>query len=88
MILSVYIAGNDYESSLNSVGFDGPTPPSDRAADLRELLTNAGININDASNGIWLPRNEEIANPNSFTPHNQTMRQSYFDYLEREFQNV
>ena len=46
-----------------------------RAERLRNLLSQAGVNINDQRNGIWLPRNEDVDNPGAVTPHNQTLRQ-------------
>lgn len=59
-----------------------------RAQRLRNLLSQAGVNINDQRKGIWLPRNEDVDNPGAVTPHNQTLRQTYFDYLEDKFRGA
>ena len=45
----------------------------------------AGItDINIAENGIWLPANDRTFNLDGSTPHNQTFRDSYFEYLRTE----
>lgn len=51
-------------------------------------MNQAGIDINDSQNGIWLPKNEVVNNPGNVTPHNQTFRQTYFDYLEDKFRDA
>jgi hypothetical protein len=33
------------------------------AEEAREILDKAGIGINDAENGIWLPKDSSVANP-------------------------
>jgi hypothetical protein len=59
-------------------------PTSDpRGADLLQLIRNAGIDPNAAVNGIWLPGNSSV--PGSETPHNETMRDSYYQYLHEQF---
>jgi hypothetical protein len=55
-----------------------------RARDLQQLLKECNIDIDGASNGIWLPINESYK-LNNETPHNQTQRDSYFEYLEKQF---
>ncbi len=59
-----------------------------RAQRLRTLLNNAGININDPRNGIWLPRNGAVDNPGAVTPHNQTLTIKYFEYLDDKFRGA
>jgi len=53
-----------------------------RAADLQRLLVNARIDPNWAVNGVWLPQTADLANQGE-TPHNETFRDSYFEYLRR-----
>ena len=54
-----------------------------RATQLRIIVLGAGItDINIAENGIWLPANDRTFNLDGSTPHNQTFRDSYFEYLE------
>ncbi|MFI6303637.1 polymorphic toxin-type HINT domain-containing protein [Amycolatopsis thailandensis] len=59
---------------------------SPKAADARKILDDAGIGINSAENGINLPHNAKSAAAlgSSRTPHNQTFRQSYYDYITDE----
>ncbi|WP_410604236.1 polymorphic toxin-type HINT domain-containing protein [Amycolatopsis sp. lyj-90] len=56
---------------------------SPKAASARKALDDAGIGINDAANGINLPHNAKAATAlgSSRTPHNQTFRESYYDYI-------
>ena len=49
---------------------------------VRQILEAAGIDINDPSNLIWLPKNERVDNPLGRTPHNDTFTNDYFNYLE------
>jgi A nuclease family of the HNH/ENDO VII superfamily with conserved AHH len=58
-----------------------------RGAELQERLREVGIDINEAVNGVWLPKNSDVPN-NGETPHNETFRDSYFDELDRRFENA
>ncbi len=63
-------------------------PVSDPAfANLQQCLATAGIDINDSLNGIWLPHTDNVPNFGE-TPHNETFRDSYQDYLDQKFANV
>jgi A nuclease family of the HNH/ENDO VII superfamily with conserved AHH len=55
-----------------------------RAADIQRLLEDAKIDLNSAANGVWLPQNSSVPNSRE-TPHNETFRDSYFDYLDKAF---
>jgi len=61
-----------------------PTGDS-RSAHLVRLLISAGINIDGQTNGIWLPGNSRSPDVDGSTRHNQTQRDSYFDYLNDQF---
>jgi A nuclease family of the HNH/ENDO VII superfamily with conserved AHH len=58
-----------------------------RGAELQERLREVGIDINEAVNGVWLPKNSNVPN-NGETPHSETFRNSYFRELERRFENA
>jgi A nuclease family of the HNH/ENDO VII superfamily with conserved AHH len=58
-----------------------------RAADIQRLLEDAKIDLNSAANGVWLPQNSSVPNSRE-TPHNETFRDSYFDYLDKAFAGV
>jgi A nuclease family of the HNH/ENDO VII superfamily with conserved AHH len=55
-----------------------------RAADIQRRLQDARIDLNSAANGVWLPQNSSVSNKGE-TPHNETFRDSYFDYLDKAF---
>ena len=87
-----------YGEILIGAGF--PRPNSDhhahhiiprgdaRAEALRQKLHDAGIDINDPTNLIWLPKNEDVDNPLGRTPHSQTYTNDYFNYLDEKFKNA
>ena len=55
-----------------------------RAADIQRRLQDARIDLNSAANGVWLPQNSSVSYKGE-TPHNETFRDSYFDYLDKAF---
>jgi hypothetical protein len=56
----------------------------ERAADLQKFLRKAGINPNDAKNGVWLPTGQQTENVDQALRHESTFRTSYFDMLRAE----
>jgi hypothetical protein len=58
-----------------------------RGAELQERLREVGIDINEAVNGVWLPKNSDVPN-NGETPHNETFRKSYFEELNIRFNDA
>jgi hypothetical protein len=42
-----------------------------QAAEARRILDQAGIGINNAANGIWLPRDTAVPNPFAVDIHSQ-----------------
>jgi hypothetical protein len=48
-----------------------------RAADSRAILNNFGIDINDASNGVFLPSNVKSVNPSNAAVHSRVHTDAY-----------
>ena len=59
-----------------------------RGANVRKILEAAGIDINDPTNLIWLPKNSSVDNPLGRTTHNQTLTNDYFNYLDEQLENA
>ena len=55
---------------------------------LLDKLETWGIDRNSVNNGVWLPRSEEAVPDSGRTGHNETRRDSYARFLEREFRDV
>jgi RHS repeat-associated protein len=54
---------------------------SPRAAAARRALKGAGIGINDARNGVYLPRNSWSANPTGASVHSRIHTDEYYAYV-------
>ena len=56
-----------------------------RAAATRALLQQGGVDINEAANGLFLPKNQAVANayPELGPPHNRIHTDSYYQTLEQ-----
>jgi len=50
-----------------------------QAAEAREILARAGIDINSASNGVFLPRNLSVANPSGAAVHSIIHTNVYYN---------
>ncbi|WP_427153377.1 AHH domain-containing protein [Streptomyces sp. TRM70308] len=55
------------------------TPPKSAAA--RQQLAKFGIDINDASNGVFLPRGSKSANPTGASVHSRIHTNDYYAYV-------
>ena len=60
-----------------------------RAAAARAILEEAGIDIDSAANGIWLPRTSRGGDVNeAFTDHGGVHTNAYFEELTRVLEQV
>ena len=64
-------------------------PGGDRRGDFaRGVLTGAGIDINDAANGVFLPSNVTSANPDGMTVHGGLNTSLYYDILNNRLRGL
>jgi RHS repeat-associated protein len=54
---------------------------SPKAAPARQQLSNVGIDINDARNGVFLPRSSSSPNPTGASPHSRIHTNDYYAYV-------
>ncbi|MFD8230331.1 AHH domain-containing protein [Streptomyces sp. NPDC059696] len=54
---------------------------SPKAAAARQQLAKFGIDINDASNGVFLPRGSTSANPTGASVHSRIHTNEYYAYV-------
>ncbi|MFG3659380.1 AHH domain-containing protein, partial [Streptomyces sp. NPDC047706] len=54
---------------------------SPKAAAARQRLAKFGIDINDASNGVFLPRGSASANPTGASVHSRIHTNDYYTYV-------
>jgi hypothetical protein len=52
---------------------------SPKAASARALLKSFGMDINDADNGVYLPRGSASPNPSGMAVHSRVHTNSYYD---------
>jgi hypothetical protein len=57
-----------------------------RAALSRAILAGAGIDVNSADNGVYLPRNMNVPNPNNEAVHSRIHTDTYYREVERRLQ--
>lgn len=51
-----------------------------RLDNIRQEMVKAGIDPDSVENGVWLPRDETIPNPNAAMPHQKYLHRSEADY--------
>ncbi|WP_340558756.1 polymorphic toxin-type HINT domain-containing protein [Streptomyces sp. GSL17-111] len=56
---------------------------SPKAAAARQRLASFGIDINDASNGVFLPRGSKSANPTGASVHSRIHTNDYYAYVNK-----
>ena len=61
-----------------------------RAAEARELLSEADVDINSPANGVPLPGTSTVSNPNNKAVHRGDLvhSQGYYDYVNSELRSV
>jgi RHS repeat-associated protein len=75
--------------AMNAAGKPEPATPhsphhivagnSPKAAPARAQLDKFGIGVNDAENGVWLPRSSSSPNPNGMSVHSKIHTNEYYD---------
>ncbi|MFJ8041360.1 polymorphic toxin-type HINT domain-containing protein [Kitasatospora sp. NPDC096147] len=78
-------------NALNAAGDLEPATPhsphhivagnSPKAAPARAQLDRFGIGVNDAENGVWLPRGSSSPNPNGLSVHSRIHTNEYYGYV-------
>ncbi|MFE3270833.1 AHH domain-containing protein [Streptomyces sp. NPDC059215] len=78
-------------NALNAAGDLEPATPhsphhivagnSPKAAPARAQLDLFGIGINDAENGVWLPRSSSSPNPNGLSVHSRIHTNDYYNHV-------
>ncbi|TMR22623.1 hypothetical protein ETD86_10830 [Nonomuraea turkmeniaca] len=78
---------------LIGAGFPEPSTPhsphhivagnSPRAAPARAVLDKFGIGVNDAENGVWLPRSSGSPNPTGASVHSRIHTNDYYDHVNK-----
>ncbi|HKT03689.1 MAG TPA: polymorphic toxin-type HINT domain-containing protein [Rugosimonospora sp.] len=79
--------------ALEAAGYPEPSTPhsphhivagnSPRAAPARAQLDKFKIGVNDAANGVWLPRSGKSPNPNGLSVHSRVHTNEYYDYVNK-----
>jgi hypothetical protein len=59
-----------------------------RAAPTRKLLDAWQIGLEDAANGVWLPKNKSVAVGLSAAPHSAIHTKNYYDAVNEELQRA
>ncbi|WP_405763648.1 AHH domain-containing protein [Streptomyces sp. NBC_00045] len=82
---------NKLRNALNAAGDMEPATPhsphhivagnSPKAAPARAQLDRFGIGVNDAENGVWLPRSSSSPNPNGLSVHSKVHTNDYYAYV-------
>ncbi len=82
---------NKLRNALNAAGDLEPATPhsphhivagnSPKAASARAQLDKFGIGVNDAENGVWLPRSSSSPNPNGLSVHSKVHTNEYYAYV-------
>ncbi|MGW3653675.1 ricin-type beta-trefoil lectin domain protein [Streptomyces sp. NPDC000878] len=82
---------NKLRNALNAAGDLEPATPhsphhivagnSPKAAPARAQLDRFGIGVNDAENGVWLPRSSSSPNPNGLSVHSKVHTNDYYAYV-------
>ncbi|MEU9704817.1 AHH domain-containing protein [Streptomyces sp. NPDC047981] len=54
---------------------------SPKAAPARVQLDRFGIGVNDAENGVWLPRSSSSPNPHGLSVHSTIHTNEYYAYV-------
>ncbi|MFB6632057.1 RHS repeat-associated core domain-containing protein [Streptomyces sp. NPDC056362] len=82
---------NKLRNALNAAGDMEPATPhsphhivagnSPKAAPARAQLDTFGIGVNDAENGVWLPRSSSSPNPNGLSVHSKVHTNDYYAYV-------
>ena len=60
-------------------GSPEPQPSSKKAESARAVLAQKGIGINDAQNGVFLPKNRFSRNPTGAAVHSRVHTDAYYD---------
>ena len=78
-------------NSMNAAGDLEPSTPhsphhivagnSPKAAPGRAQLDRFGIGVNDAENGVWLPRSSSSPNPSGASVHSRVHTNEYYDHV-------
>lgn len=58
------------------------------AAEARKILRRFGIGINDAANGVFLPRSRLAVNPGGSTVHSSVHTKNYYAFVNRSLKSV
>jgi hypothetical protein len=61
---------------------------SPRAAEARAILKAEGIQINEASNGVFLPKNSKVPNPGCSSVHSRLHTNVYYDAVNAALRNA
>ncbi|MFG3001974.1 ricin-type beta-trefoil lectin domain protein [Streptomyces sp. NPDC048340] len=82
---------NKLRNALNAAGDVEPATPhsphhivagnSPKAASARAQLDKFGIGVNDAENGVWLPRSSSSPNPHGLSVHSKIHTNEYYTYV-------
>ncbi|MEV7536787.1 polymorphic toxin-type HINT domain-containing protein [Streptomyces hydrogenans] len=82
---------NKLRNALNAAGDVEPATPhsphhivagnSPKAASARAQLDRFGIGVNDAENGVWLPRSSSSPNPHGLSVHSKIHTNEYYTYV-------
>lgn len=82
---------NKLRNALNAAGDMEPATPhsphhivagnSPKAAAARAQLDRFGIGVNDAGNGVWLPRSSSSPNPSGLSVHSKVHTNHYYAYV-------
>jgi hypothetical protein len=59
-----------------------------RAAEARAILQNEGIGINDAENGVFLPKNSSVPNPTGAQVHSVVHTNVYYNAVNAALRNA
>ncbi|MBT2480365.1 polymorphic toxin-type HINT domain-containing protein [Streptomyces sp. ISL-94] len=84
---------NKLRKAMNAAGDMEPSTPhsphhivagnSPKAAAARAQLDKFGIGVNDAENGVWLPRSSSSPNPNGMSVHSKIHTDEYYKYVNK-----
>ena len=59
-----------------------------RAQEARDILSNEGIDINDADNGVFLPKNKNVENTGGATIHSTIHTNDYYEKVIETLRNA